>query len=182
MTHVFNYSMTSLEQALSQIPAFSAIHDHLFTSGQPSAAQLQDIKAYGFSTVINLALTDADPHLEHEDRICLELGLNYIQLPILWEMPTAEQCILALDLIDHLVQTDQVWVHCAKNYRVGSLMYLYRQYYMGIDIGTAQELLHQIWEPNETWTGIIHTVALQLQGRKATQEIEQSLIHPDHFV
>ncbi len=60
-------------------------------------------------------------------------------------------------------------------------MYLYRQYYMDIDLPTAHEHLHQIWEPNETWTGLMHAVALQLQGRKATQELELSLINPNHF-
>ncbi len=52
---------------------------------------------------------------------------------------------------------------------------------MNMDMPTAQEYLHQLWEPNETWTGLIHAVALQLQGRKATQELELSLIHPNNF-
>ena len=174
--------MTTLEQSLSEILNFSLVHEHLLSSGQPSAAQLQHIKEYGCSTVINLALNDASPRLEHEDRICLELGLNYIQLPILWEMPAADQCLLALDLIDHLVPNEIVWVHCAKNYRVSCLMSLYRQYFMGIDSESAHEILHQIWEPNETWTGLMHSVSLQLQGRVATQDLQRSLIDPNQFI
>lgn len=168
--------MTTLEQSLSQIPQFSIIHEHLLSSAQPSAEQLQHIKEYGCSTVINLALNDAKPHLENEDRICLELGLNYIQLPILWDAPAPDQCLLVLDLIDHLVTNEIVWIHCAKNYRVSCLMALYRQYYMNVDMETVQNMLHQIWEPNETWTGLMHSVALQLQGRVATQELQLSLI------
>ncbi len=49
--------MTTLEESLSQIPAFSIIHEHLFSSAQPSVEQLKLIKEYGCSTVINLALT-----------------------------------------------------------------------------------------------------------------------------
>lgn len=173
--------MNDIENNLSQILNFQFVHEHLFTSGQPTAEQLNQIKEYGINTVINIALNDAEPHLEHEDRICLELGLNYLHIPILWDTPSDEQCILILDLIDHLVQEKMVWIHCAKNYRVSSLMSLYRQYYMDIDLPTAHQLLHEIWEPNETWTGLIHAVALQLQGRKATKELQQSLIHPDHF-
>ena len=60
-------------------------------------------------------------------------------------------------------------------------MYLYRQYYMNIDMPTAHEAMHQIWEPNDTWTGLTHAVALQLQGRKATQELKLAMINPDHF-
>lgn len=173
--------MNDIENNLSQILNFQFVHEHLFTSGQPTAEQLNQIKEYGINTVINITLNDAEPHLEHEDRICLELGLNYLHIPILWDTPSDEQCILILDLIDHLVQEKMVWIHCAKNYRVSSLMSLYRQYYMDIDLPTAHQLLHEIWEPNETWTGLIHAVALQLQGRKATKELQQSLIHPDHF-
>lgn len=174
--------MTTLEQSLSQIPAFSIIHEHLFSSAQPSAEQLKLIKEFSCSTVINLALTNASNHLENEDRICLDLGLNYIHIPIDWEMPSAEQCLLVLDLIDHLVQNEIIWIHCAKNKRVSCLMYVYRQFYMNMDMPTSQDLLHEIWEPNETWTGLIHSITLQLQGRKATLELQQSLQQADHLV
>ncbi|MDA4186621.1 hypothetical protein, partial [Escherichia coli] len=59
--------------------------------------------------------------------------------------------------------------------------YLYRQYFMDMDLPTAQDLMHNIWQPNDTWAGLTHAVALQLQGRKATKELKQSLIHPDYF-
>lgn len=173
--------MNEIENALSHIENFQFIHEHLFTSAQPTAEQLKLIKEYGVTTIVNLGLSDAEQHLDHEDKICLNLGLNYIQLPISAETPSDDQCLLALDMLAHLVQERMVWVHCSKNYHVSSLMYLYRQYYMDMDMPMAQELMHSIWEPNETWTGLIHAVALQLQGRKATKELQQSLIHPDHF-
>ncbi|MEG0483468.1 MAG: protein tyrosine phosphatase family protein [Acinetobacter sp.] len=173
--------MNEFEQELSRIPNFQFIHERLFTSGQPSAEQFQHIKEYGIDTVINLAFNDADPHLNGEDKICAELGLNYIQIPILWDTPADDQCLFILDLIAHLVQEKKIWVHCALNMRVSSLMYLYRQYFMDIDMPTAQELLHQIWEPNETWTGLIHAVGLQLQGRKATEDLQHSLMNADQF-
>lgn len=173
--------MNEIEHALSHIENFQFIHEHLFTSAQPNAEQLIHIKEYGITTIINLGLSNTTEDLPHEDKICLELGLNYIQIPISAEIPSDDQCLLVLDLLDHLVKTQMVWIHCPKNHHVSCLAYLYRQYYMDMDIPTAQEQLHEIWEPNETWTGLIHAVALQLQGRKATQELQQSLIHPDHF-
>lgn len=173
--------MNELETELSHIANFQFVHEHLFTSGQPTAEQLQHIKEYGVDTVINLAFNDAEPHLAHEDKICVELGLNYIQIPISWDTPADDQCLFVLDMIAHLVQEKMVWVHCAKNMRVSSLMYLYRQYFMDIDMPTAQELMHEIWEPNETWTGLIHAVSLQLQGRKSTIDLQHSLMNADHF-
>lgn len=106
--------MTTLEESLSQIPAFSIIHEHLFSSTQPSVEQLKLIKEYGCSTVINLALTNSSNCIENEDQVCLEHGLNYIHIPIDWETPSSDQCLLVLDLIDHLVQNEIVWLHCAK--------------------------------------------------------------------
>ncbi len=167
--------MDELEQQLSQIAQFAMVHQHLFTSGQPDAAQLQCIKDYGCSTVINVALSTSDPHLLHEDQICLELGLNYIHFPLNWDMPCAEQTVLILDLIQHLVAEQTVWLHCAKNYRVSCLMYLYRQFYLQMPMPEADELLQQIWQPNDTWTGLIHSVNLILQGRQATSELNASL-------
>lgn len=167
--------MNDIETQLSQIKNFQFIHERLFSSGQPTAEELKQIKEYGIGTVINLAESDAEHALPHEDKICLDVGLNYIQLPISWETPSSDQCLLLLDLVNHLLENQMVWVHCSNNNHVSSLMYLYRQYFMDVDIATAQDFLHDIWKPNETWTGLIHAVSLQLQGRKATQDLQQAL-------
>lgn len=167
--------MNDIETQLSQIKNFQFIHERLFSSGQPTAEELKQLKEYGIGTVINLAESDAEHALPHEDKICLDVGLNYIQLPISWETPSSDQCLLLLDLVNHLLESQMVWVHCSNNSHVSSLMYLYRQYFMDVDIATAQDLLHDIWKPNETWTGLIHAVSLQLQGRKATQDLQQAL-------
>lgn len=68
------------------------------------------------------------------------LGLNYIHIPIDWDIPCSEQCLFILDLIDHLVHNEIVWLHCTQNMRVSCLMYLYRQFYMDMDMPTAQAL------------------------------------------
>ena len=61
--------MNDIETALSQIENFQFIHEHLFSSGQPTTAQLKLMKEYGVSTVINVALTDSEQYLPHEDKI-----------------------------------------------------------------------------------------------------------------
>lgn len=173
--------MNELELKLSQIENFQFVHQNLFISAQPTAEELLHIKEYGVSTILNIALSDSAPHLDAEDKICTELGLNYVQLPLSFDMPSADQAILLLDLIDYLVKQQQVWLHGSNSFKVSSLIYLYRQYYLDMDMPTAMELLHSVWEPNSTWTGLIHAVGLQLQGRKATQELEIALIRTHHF-
>ena len=173
--------MNEIEQTLAQVKNFQFIHEHLLSSGQPTPEELQLMKDYGVTSVINLAPSTSANFLPHQDQLCLDIGLNYLHIPIGMDTPSAEQCLLVLDLIDHLVEQQVVWVHCDNNQQVSSLMYLYRQYYMQMDMATAHELLEQVWEPNATWTGLIHAIGVQLQGRRATQELQQSLISANHF-
>lgn len=154
---------------ISDILHCQKIHDNLYSSGQPTPAQLELMAQAGVSSVINLALTDASNSLMHqsihEDRVVLELGMNYIHLPLLWERPCATQAFLAIKLIHHL-QDQLIWVHCAKNWRVASLMSLYRRFYMQMPLEQAEALLHEIWQPDETWTGLMHAVAMRLQAEQ----------------
>ena len=173
--------MDELESQLAQIPHFNCVHSHLFTSEQPSLAQLELIKAYGVNSIINVALNDEEHQLDRQDRLCLELGLQYVQLPLLCDNPSSEQAILILDLIDHLVQEHTLWLYSNRPQLVACLMYIYRQFYMDIDLATAHEHLHDVWEPDETATGFMHAMSLQLQGRKATKELQLSLMKTEHF-
>lgn len=154
---------------ISGLSNVQKIHDNLYSSGQPTVQQLELICQAGVSTVVNLALNDATNSLMrqqiYEDRTVLEMGMHYIHLPLLWDCPSASQALFALKAIHHL-QDQLIWVHCAKNWRVSSLMYLYRRFYMNMPIEQADELLHQIWQPDETWTGLINAVAMQLQAEQ----------------
>lgn len=149
------------------------VHDHLYSSGQPTAAQLELLAQAGVSTIVNLALTNGAHNSTYEnfpeDRTVLELGMDYIHLPLLWDCPSASQALFALKAIHHL-HNQLVWVHCAKNWCVASLMYLYRRFYMQMPIDEAQALLHSVWEPDETWSGLINAVALQLQAEQLQTE------------
>lgn len=140
--------------ALSHILAFQFVHENLVTSGQPSFDELALIANAGFKVVINLALTDASNVLVGEDRRVLELGMDYINLPLLFDRPSYTQSLRVLDLLKSL-QQQKVWLHCALNMRVSSLIYIYRVHHLQMDEVDAQDLLHQIWTPNIKWSEII---------------------------
>ena len=54
--------MTSLEQALSQIPSFSLVHEHLFTSAQPSFNRLRNMVAAQLLTLQPASLKTIYPN------------------------------------------------------------------------------------------------------------------------
>lgn len=157
------------------------VHDNLYSSGQPTSAQLEILAQAGVSVIVNLALNNhtsaqvADARYSQEDRTVLELGMQYIQVPILWDCPEANSALFALKAIYHL-HTQLVWVHCNDNKCAASLMYLYRRFYMHMAIDEAQDLLHQVWEPDETWSGLINAVAMQLQTEQQQTELMQATV------
>jgi len=139
-----------------------SVHANLITSGQPTAAALVQLREAGVQNVINLALQDASNALPNEDRFVLEQGMDYYHLPLLWDQPSVSQGLLILELVHHL-REQPTWLHCALNKRVACLIYLYRRYYMRMDLPTAHDLLEQIWQPDATWTGWMFAVEQQLK-------------------
>ena len=156
------------------------VHDNLYSSGQPTLAQLEILAQAGVSVVVNLAFNAnnnpqvTDANSAQEDRMVLELGMQYIQVPILWDCPEASSALFALKAIYHL-NAQLVWVHCDDNKCAASLMYLYRRFYMQMPIDEAQALLHEVWQPDETWVGLINAVAMQLQTEQQQAELMQEM-------
>jgi protein tyrosine phosphatase (PTP) superfamily phosphohydrolase (DUF442 family) len=143
--------------ALSGILAFQFVHPNLATSGQPSFDEFALIASAGYEVVINLALTDASNVLAGEDRRVLELGMDYINLPLLFDHPSYTQTLRILDCLNSL-QHHKVWLHCALNMRVSSLVYLYRIHHLMMDVLEAEALMHKIWIPNPMWLDLIQQV------------------------
>ena len=162
-------SMTEMQDysALSNILAFQVVHENLVTSGQPAFDELELIAKAGFKVVINLALTDASNVLVGEDRRVLELGMDYINLPILFDRPSYTQALRALELLKTL-HSQKVWLHCALNMRVSSLMYIYRVHHLMVDEIEAQGFLNQIWIPNADWQLMIEQLRKHYLGQLQT--------------
>jgi protein tyrosine phosphatase (PTP) superfamily phosphohydrolase (DUF442 family) len=149
---------------LSNILAFQFVHENLTTSGQPSFDELNLIANAGFKIVINLALTDASNVLVGEDRRVLELGMDYSNLPLLFDRPSYSQALRILDLLKSL-QHQKIWLHCAKNMRVSSLIYIHRIHHLMIEEPEAKVLLNQIWTPNAEWSEIIQRLEMHFSGQ-----------------
>ena len=153
--------------ALSHVLAFQVVDENLVTSGQPSSDELALIAQAGFKVVINLALTDASHVLAGEDRRVLELGMDYINLPLLFDRPSYAQALRVLDLLKSL-QHQKVWLHCALNMRVSSLIYVYRVHHLMMDEVEAKALLDQIWTPNAAWSEITQQLEKHYLGHFQT--------------
>jgi len=142
----------SIEQIYNYVP----IAGNLRTSGQPTAAELQMIKAAGFSAVINLAPQNAENSLANEAAIVADLGLAYIHIPVDFKNPTADDFSRFVAAMQGLAGSD-VWVHCAANMRVSAFVYRYRREVLGDSDDAARADLHRIWEPFGVWKAFVES-------------------------
>jgi uncharacterized protein (TIGR01244 family) len=134
--------------------SFSIIDDRLCTSAQPSAEQLATLGETGVRHVINLALPDSDHAVADEAARLTAQGITYLQVPVLWENPTAAQFTLFAQVL-WAMREEPVLVHCACNKRSSAFVFLYRVLHEAADVGEAAAVMHAIWRPDGVWRDFI---------------------------
>lgn len=144
------------------LPALSVIDAMLCTSAQPSGEALSRIGETGLQHVINLALPGSDNAVANEAALLATQGINYVQLPVLWENPRPEQFTLFSQIL-WAMREDNVLVHCACNMRASAFVFLYRVLHEAVPLHEAALTLHLIWRPTAVWREFI-TQCLAEQG------------------
>lgn len=134
------------------------IFDGLWTSGQLSEKDIQQLPGLGFDTVINLALPTSTNALENEATLVTNLHMNYFQIPVEWELPEVEQFLLFAKIMQAL-EGRKIWLHCAMNMRVSVFVYLYRKFILHESDELACAQMDKIWTPNEIWQEFIVEVS-----------------------
>lgn len=143
--------------SLEKIYNFIKISDTLATSGQPTEAQMGEIAAAGYEVVINLALPTSDNALKDEAGTVRALGMDYHNIPVVWEAPKVndfEQFVLLMDSL----AGKKVFLHCAANYRASMFTALYAEKRWGWTRAQADAHIRRIWEPDEVWKKFIEEV------------------------
>ncbi|MEA5478706.1 protein tyrosine phosphatase family protein [Pseudanabaena galeata UHCC 0370] len=149
-------SRLSLKKGIEDILNYRYISDKLATSGQPTATELELISQAGYKTVLNLAPPTASNALSEEEAIATGLGMNYINIPVVWDNPTMADFNQFCDVMNNH-KDKPIFVHCAMNMRVSAFMYLYRYLKMGVPASDAYSAMKTVWEPNATWQRFIET-------------------------
>ena len=159
----FGYLGTLVERATSMklsndapesVYNYLALSERLATSGQPTRAQFETIKAAGYETIINLLPHELENALKGEEALIGELGLNYIYIPVDFKNPL-ESDYQAFCLAVERSQTEKVWIHCAANMRVSAFMYRYRVEKLGADKDASRQDMEKIWTPYGVWKSFV---------------------------
>ncbi len=145
------------DRHIKDIDNFLQISDRLATAGQPTIEQYPAIAAAGYQVVINLALTDSPNAVANEAAIARNLGLEYLQIPVVWDKPTLAN-FQAFCRAIAARPAQKIFVHCAVNKRVSAFIYLYRLS-QGVAEASARQDLAKIWTPNQIWQVFIETIS-----------------------
>lgn len=126
------------------------VFDWLWTSGQISEADIQQLPGLGIDLVVNLALPTSPNALENEGSLVTGLGMAYVHIPVIWEQPRVEQYDQFSGVMG-VFKGRRIWVHCAKNMRVSAFVTLYRRLVLDEDEEEASYPMRSIWHPDDTW-------------------------------
>ena len=148
---------------IKSIRDYYPISDRLATSGQPTRQQFESIKNAGYQAIINLAMSCSTNAIESEGAIVTDLGLVYIQIPVVWENPTVEDVRLFFNVMQAFADK-KVWVHCAKNMRVSCFIYFWQKYSLKLPEAEARQPMTKIWQPQGVWQQLIEQVDLAFSG------------------
>ena len=138
----------------SDIINYIAYSDALASSGQPTAAQFQVQAVEGVQRVVYLAFTDHETSLANEDRVVRDLGMAFVQVPVVWVNPTVEDFELFAAVMAQ-GGDQKTLVHCQVNWRASSFSFLYRVIHDNVPMDDAVVDLTSIWTPTEPWRQFI---------------------------
>ncbi len=143
-----------VQASRTDIINYMAYSESLASSGQPTPAQLEAQAAAGVQRVVYLAFADHDTSLLNEDRIVRSLGMQFVQVPVLWERPSVADFRAFAALMQEASER-RTLVHCQVNWRASSFSFLYRVIFNDVPMDDAVMDLTSIWTPVEHWRRFI---------------------------
>ena len=142
---------------LADIRNYKEYSSMFSSAGQPSKEQLEAVKAAGFERVAYIAFSNSRGAIADEDAIVKELGMDYVQVPVIWDAPTMADFYAFAGAMQR-EPDKKTLLHCQANYRASAFAFLYRVLYQDVPVAQAKADMNSIWTPNETWRGLIFAV------------------------
>ena len=127
---------------------FLALSETLFTGGMPKADELTDAAQRGVEMVINLAPHEVSNALPGETELVTSLGMQYINIPVIWNTPTKDGLDRFMDIMDEN-KDKKILVHCQANFRATAFVALYRILRQGWNTDDAIADMHKIWDAED---------------------------------
>ena len=131
-------AIAGLAQQAAGIQNFLKINTEFCSGGQPTLAQLAEIKAQGITAVINLrTVGEAGFDAPAEEAEVKKLGMKYFHIPVANAGPKDEQADEFLKVTDD-TKNRPVFIHCGSANRVGAFFMIRRVLRDGLTFDAAK--------------------------------------------
>ncbi len=139
---------------LHDILNWRRINGRITTSGQPTEAQLGEIRDLGVTHIVNLGPHTNKGALDDEPGTVNALGMTYVYIPVDFEGPTEADFQSFCNALEGLPDA-KVHVHCIYNARVSAFFYRYALAGLGQSEAHAYRMMDGIWRPGGVWAKFI---------------------------
>ncbi len=145
----------ALHITAKDVPNFHMVTQTLLRGGAPDWKGLEELKAAGVKTVVDLRIA---PKHVHAERLQVEkLGMHSVNLAMSGNPPTARQIATFLRLTQS-PGAQRVYVHCQHGAdRTGCMVGIYREKFQGWSYARAFAEMRK-YGFNPHWTGLSGTV------------------------
>jgi uncharacterized protein (TIGR01244 family) len=126
------------QQGAPGIQNFMKINTEFCSGGQPTLAQLAELKSQGITSILNLRVpgeTGFDAAAEEAE--AKKLGMKYFNIPVQGQAPKDEQADEFLKVTDN-AQNRPVFIHCGSANRVGAFFMIRRVLRDGMTFDAAK--------------------------------------------
>jgi len=147
----------ALSADLSEIRNFREYSPTFASAGQPTKEQLGLLKGEGYERVAYIAFSNSRGAIADEDAIVKELGMDYVQVPVVWDAPSKSDFYAFAGAMQR-EPGRKTLLHCQANFRASAFAFLYRVLYEDIPVAQAKADMNSVWQPNETWRSLIFAV------------------------
>ncbi|MEL7014055.1 MAG: protein tyrosine phosphatase family protein [Pseudomonadota bacterium] len=139
---------------LTHILNWRRLTPRLTTSGQPSEAELAELKEMGVTRIVNIGPHDNKGALVDEPGTVTGLGMVYDYIPVDCENPTDSDFEQFREILErHPDET--IHVHCIYNARVSAFFYRYAAQTDDISVEDAAANMESIWRPGDDWAEFV---------------------------
>ena len=146
------------DDPFSDLSNYRQYSETLASAGQPNSQHLKALADQGVERIIYLAYTNNDTAIVSEDTKALDLGMEYIHIPVDYRNPTLSD----FQYMNAILQTSpdkNTLIHCQINYRASVFSFLYRVVSLGTPVEEALNDMKSVWTPSGIWVDYIHSVA-----------------------
>ena len=133
---------------MKDIYNYQFLNENLSSSGMPTAEQMKEIADAGVQVIINLAPQDLPNVLQNEGELAANLGIEYLNIPVIWRAPESAKLIRFMDEMDAHAGK-KIHVHCEANYRASAFIMMYRVLRLGWKKEDAIPIMEKMWNPED---------------------------------